>query len=274
MSTQRFKIAFRFVPIPWEMPRDRRLSDGAKNLFAIIMQAADWSTKECRISQSDLAEYTGGTDRTVRRYLRELATAGYVSASRTGQESLYELQFGPDETVRSDRTFTAPGDRTNGARGVGVELDLDLKALPNHKLLPDTNGGQTSSAGMKRFESVRRAAEFGKVFGEMYQAVYRRVMPSLSEREKLVLAEVMKAWDRSLAKVREVHGIFRGPDDTTEETIKAALVIAWRAPYEIWFLRRGDPMGIGEFLRHWKRLFDRLLQEAQNRGKIPEAASV
>lgn len=210
---------------------------------------------ECRTSQADLANEIGGTDRTVRTYLRELATAGYVSAVRNGRESIYTLLGGPEENFRSERKSSDQPDRKSGA---GADLDLG----PDLKPLPDKDYAPTPARAPKEKLDTKRGQAFIARFEAWYLKVYgRHLSPAKFHHVKRTVT-LLEDLDRTKGKT----GLFE--TNTSEEVVASALTIAVRNKYEVWPLSKGDPLTLDAFLGHWPRIWDRMQTEAQRNGMM------
>lgn len=72
-----------FTQLPNYILRDKRLSFGARLAYAVLLSYA-WQEERCFPGQQRMAEDLGTTDRSVRTFLNELKTCGYIDWKQQG----------------------------------------------------------------------------------------------------------------------------------------------------------------------------------------------
>ena len=115
-----------FSALPHAVVFDGRLSHGARLLYAVL-QAHWWRDGECREGHATLASALGVGERTLRSYVRELLSAGYVGERRRGPGQA--KAYAPVDLVTDEASADAPG-------GDGPEVDEGL---------PRGDGGEVTS---------------------------------------------------------------------------------------------------------------------------------
>lgn len=79
-----------FAALPYIVLRDSKLSPGARLAYAILLMYA-WQEGSCFPGQARMAADLGASERHLRRFLKELQTAGYVSWRRTNTTNEYRI---------------------------------------------------------------------------------------------------------------------------------------------------------------------------------------
>lgn len=81
-----------FTQVPNALLIDKRLSVGAKLAYAVLLKYA-WSNEACFPGQQKLAEDMGAGERSVRSYLKELESVGFLDVTQRGlgKTNLYRL---------------------------------------------------------------------------------------------------------------------------------------------------------------------------------------
>lgn len=81
-----------FTQVPNHILRAKNLSAGAKITYSMLLSYA-WQNDYCFPGQKQLVEDIGAAERSVRTYLNELETAGYLEVKQRGlgQTNLYYL---------------------------------------------------------------------------------------------------------------------------------------------------------------------------------------
>ena len=89
-----------FTMVPNIVLTNSKLSVGAKLAYAMVLKYA-WQDNYCFPGQSKLAEDMGAGERSVRTYLKELETAGFLEIQHRGlgQTNFYRLLITVDKTV-------------------------------------------------------------------------------------------------------------------------------------------------------------------------------
>ncbi len=84
-----------FTQVPNHVLVSRTLSPGAKLTYAMLLKFA-WQNDYCFPGQERLARDMGVTDRSVRTYLQELQSKGFITITQRGlgKPNLYELNLG------------------------------------------------------------------------------------------------------------------------------------------------------------------------------------
>jgi len=81
-----------FTQVPNVVLRNPRISFGAKLAYAVLLSYA-WQDKSCFPGQERMAHDLGVTSRSVRTYLAELESAGFIVVAQRGlnKTNLYTL---------------------------------------------------------------------------------------------------------------------------------------------------------------------------------------
>src|ERR1700692_3275802 len=89
-----------FTQVPNFILTKKEISVGAKLAYAMLLKYA-WGDDACFPGQSKLAEDMGAGERSVRTYLKELETAGFLEIQQRGlgQTNFYRLLITVDKTV-------------------------------------------------------------------------------------------------------------------------------------------------------------------------------
>ncbi len=89
-----------FTMVPNVVLTKPELSVGAKLAYAMVLKYA-WQDNYCFPGQSKLAEDMGAGERSVRTYLKELETAGFLEIQQRGlgQTNFYRLLVTVDKTI-------------------------------------------------------------------------------------------------------------------------------------------------------------------------------
>lgn len=135
-------VGFRFAMIPEALVYDEAVSDGAVRLFAALLRHG-MDPKSCYPSLERLAELLGKTDRTIRRQIRELESAGWVEVV---------TRHRPDggQTSNGYRLYSAPYGRKSGPDTddppspdtdvpLGPDTDVPLKRARNNESQKNEN---------------------------------------------------------------------------------------------------------------------------------------
>jgi hypothetical protein len=88
-----------FTMVPNIVLTNPKLSVGAKLAYAMVLKYA-WQDNFCFPGQSKLAEDMGAGERSIRTYLKELETAGFLEIQQRGlgQTNFYRLLITVDKT--------------------------------------------------------------------------------------------------------------------------------------------------------------------------------
>jgi hypothetical protein len=83
-----------FTQVPNAILRHRDISPGAKLAYTMLLSCA-WHNDFCFPGQETLAKDMGVTDRSVRTYLKELETKGFLTIKQQGQgkPNIYHLDL-------------------------------------------------------------------------------------------------------------------------------------------------------------------------------------
>lgn len=83
-----------FTQVPNFILQNSKISIGAKITYAMMLKYA-WDDDHCYPGQEKLAADIGTTDRSVRRYLKELEEAGFVDIRQRGlgKVNIYNLNL-------------------------------------------------------------------------------------------------------------------------------------------------------------------------------------
>jgi DNA-binding transcriptional ArsR family regulator len=93
-----------FTQVPNAVLTHARISPGAKLTYALLLKYA-WGKSSSFPGQEQLAKDLGGTDRSIRTYLKDLEGAGLVEIHRRGlgRPNLYILNITVPRASGSDR---------------------------------------------------------------------------------------------------------------------------------------------------------------------------
>lgn len=110
--------------MPTAVARDVSLSIGARHLYTVLDSRQGAKTCQ-RLLMATLAADMGVSDRTVRRYLAELVTAGYVAKKATGKS----LQFTVINEQRKPRVIPSPvtGNRPDRSLVTALQSNNSIK---------------------------------------------------------------------------------------------------------------------------------------------------
>jgi biotin operon repressor len=89
-----------FTQVPNHVLRSGDITPGGKLAYAMLLSYA-WQNDYCFPGQERLAKDMGVTDRSVRTYLQELQTKGFLTIKRQGlgKPNLYELDVSKNATL-------------------------------------------------------------------------------------------------------------------------------------------------------------------------------
>lgn len=89
-----------FTQVPNHVLRSGDITPGGKLAYAMLLSYA-WQNDFCFPGQERLAKDMGVTDRSVRTYLQELETKGFLTIKRQGlgKPNLYELDVSKNATL-------------------------------------------------------------------------------------------------------------------------------------------------------------------------------
>ena len=89
-----------YTQVPNTMLMHPKLSPGAKITYAMLLRYA-WQENQCFPGQERLAKDIGAGERSIRTYLKELETAGFLEIQQRGlgQTNFYRLLITVDKTV-------------------------------------------------------------------------------------------------------------------------------------------------------------------------------
>lgn len=98
-----------FTQVPNHILRSGNITPGGKLAYAMLLSYA-WQNDFCFPGQERLAKDMGVTDRSVRTYLQELETKGFLKIKRQGQgkPNMYELDV---TKSAAERKRASKGDR-------------------------------------------------------------------------------------------------------------------------------------------------------------------
>lgn len=260
---------------PWGMVPRRvmlaKLTNNDRAVYALLATYASRKTREAFPKQSVLGEALG-SERTVRRSVKNLEKAGFLSMRRvkgpSGQyvRTIYKMLGWDREEVATHRPTEAIGHRP-----VSVEVQrptevnptayrsTDQTATDQH---PAPDGAVPIPGGGRVRKDVRRAREFLERFEAWYLRVYRRPHSSPGRSQVFETDALLRKVDRDRLRVPAVN------EATAEAVIGCVLTIAIRCKAQIWFLRNGEPLCLDEILstKKWQVLWDRFLEEGQRLG--------
>lgn len=101
-----------FTQVPNFILMNDKLNIGAKITYAMLLKYA-WCDDHCFPGQSKLASDIGSSERSVRTYLKELETSGYITIKQRGlgKVNVYELHLRVKKkkiTARPERKILPP----------------------------------------------------------------------------------------------------------------------------------------------------------------------
>lgn len=104
-----------FTQLPNYILKETRLSFGARLTFAVLLSYA-WQEGSCFPGQARMAKDLGTTDRSIRTFLTELKTQGYVAWKQQGLNKpnvYYILDFKPLDPalIEAERNQASTPDR-------------------------------------------------------------------------------------------------------------------------------------------------------------------
>jgi len=113
----------RYAMVPeWLVDPDRRVSDRAVRMWAVLWLVADWNTGIAEVSRRRLADLTGKSVDAIDRAIGDLVTAGAVTVehrSRNGRQAwnVYTLHWEPVRDIAAPRQ---PRNRGGVGRGIAA----------------------------------------------------------------------------------------------------------------------------------------------------------
>jgi hypothetical protein len=156
-----------FVMLPVHVAADDTLSAPARLVYALLLDHAR-THGHCWPGQELLAARLGVSTRQLRRYLRELETAGLIQTRRTGRNNVYALPDVPDQEApplagRSDRTSMS--DQTGHPCPIAYKVEADERSSSSAAAAETSSTAATVAALVEAMQSVapdlsRERAEF------------------------------------------------------------------------------------------------------------------
>lgn len=251
-----------FALVPGEAILDRSVTAEALRLLNLLCLYAN-KTGKAWPNQKRVAAELGLSPRAIRRATSNLVEAGHllVQKAGTGHNLLYVI---PWRERRSKRTATSPSKSEADADDTRSGRQRPTHHIEqNYRTERDSAADAAPPVAFRDRKDYRAGFAFGEVFRKWYSATYQRPHASLMLQDAKGLTALLKKVGRDRALVHELSA------SPAEEIIIGACIVAERNKGQLWFIRNA-PLDIGTILngKHWQRIWDRVIEEGQNLGRI------
>lgn len=135
------RIPSGYAQLPHAIARDPRLTRSARLLWAVLRGRQQSNKRGIRVKQSTLAEDLGVTERTVRRLVAELVSAGLLTVIQTGRSASYVVH-----NVSRASTQMPPQDASVGHE-CPTRQDIHVLAIEEEALSKKASTLSRPSAG-------------------------------------------------------------------------------------------------------------------------------
>lgn len=247
----------RFAIVPQAAIEDERINDRDFRTLAVLCRYQDGEGR----AWPGAARFTViGSEDTFRRALKSLKKAGLLTAEydRAKHRIIYEINWTDPADLRGAT------DSETADLPVSAPADLRLDRSTNQTATDQKPAADAAPpVAFRERKDYRAGFAFGEVFREWYGRTYQRPHAGLMLQDAKGLTALLKKVGRDRALVHELSA------SPAEEIIIGACIVAERNKGQLWFIRNA-PLDIGTILngKHWQRIWDRVIEEGQNLGRI------